>query len=36
MSHIHLYAEQIKKTIYHVVNIITMEAELFTIRYGIN
>ena len=28
----HLYTDDIKKTIYHVINITTTEAELFAIR----
>ena len=34
--HMHLVNHPLTKTVYHVVFIISMEAELFTIRYGIN
>ena len=36
ITHIHLYSNLIRKTIHHTVNIITTEAKLFAIRYGIN
>jgi len=36
MAYIHLFLNPIKKMIYHVVNIMSTEAELFAIRYGIN
>jgi len=36
ITYIHSYIELVKKTIHHTVNITTMKAELFVIRYGIN
>ena len=36
IAHVHLYLNPVKKTIHHAVNIISIEAELFTIRCGIN
>ena len=34
--HIHVYNKSVIKTIHYAVNIMTTEAELFTIRYRIN
>jgi len=36
ISHVYLHSNSVKKTIYHTVNIISTEAELFAIRYRIN
>jgi len=36
VAHVYLYNSLVRKTIHHVINIISTEAELFTIRYGIN
>ena len=36
IAHVHIHNKQDIKTIYHVVNVMTTEAELFAIRYGIN
>ena len=36
VAHIHLYNNLIKKTVYHAINITSIEAELFAIRCGIN
>jgi len=36
ISHTHMYNRLITKTIYHVVHVTSTEAELFTIRCGIN
>jgi len=36
IAHIHTHNSPIIKTIHHTTNIIPTEAELFTIRYGIN
>ena len=36
IAHIHVYDNQVIKTLYHTVNIIFTEAELFAIRCGIN
>jgi len=36
ITHIHLFLNPIKKMIHHAVNVTSMEAELFTIRCGIN
>jgi len=36
ISYVHFHSEQVKKTIYHAVNITTTKAELFTMRYKIN
>ena len=36
ISHIHIHNKPVIKTFYHIVNIITIEAKLFAIRYGIN
>ena len=35
ISHIHIQNKPITKTLYHTVNIISTEAKLFTIRYGV-
>jgi len=34
--HIHLHNRLVIKTVYHVINVTTIEAKLFAIRYGIN
>jgi len=34
--HIHIYNKPITKTLHHVLNVTSSEAELFAIRYGIN
>jgi len=36
IAHIHIHDKAIVKTLHHASNIISMEAELFAIRYGIN
>ena len=36
ITHIYLYFNPVKKTLYHAVGIIFSEAELFVIRCGIN
>jgi len=36
ISHIHSYDKPVIKTIHYMVNVTTTEAELFTIRCGIN
>ena len=36
IAHIHIYDSLVVKTIYHAINVTTTEAELFTIRCGIN
>jgi len=36
ISHTHIYNRPVMKTLYHVVNVMSTEAELFTIRCGIN
>jgi len=36
ISHIHIHNKQIIKIVYHVVNVMTTKAELFTIRCGIS
>ena len=36
ITYVHSYIKLVKKTIHHTVNITTMKAELFAIRYGIN
>jgi len=36
IAHIHVYNKPVIKTLHHAVNVITTEAELFTIRCGIN
>ena len=36
ITHIHSFNSSLKKTLYHTINITTMEAELFAIRYRIN
>ena len=36
ISHVHIHNKPITKTLYHVVNVISTEAELFVIRYSIN
>jgi len=36
ISHMHIHNKPITKTLHHVVHVMSTEAELFTIRYGIN
>jgi len=36
ITHIHVYDKPVIKTLHHAVNVMTTEAELFAIRYGIN
>ena len=36
ISYIHSHSEQVKKMVYHTVNIMMTDAELFAIRYEIN
>ena len=36
ISHTHIHNKPIMKTLYHAVNIMSTEAKLFAIRYGIN
>ena len=36
ITYIHVSNNLVIKTLYHVVNIMTTEAKLFAIRYGIN
>ena len=36
ISHIHIHDNPVIKAIHHIVNIMSTEAELFTIRCGIN
>ena len=36
IMHIHIHNRLVVKTIYHAVNVISIEAKLFAIRYGIN
>jgi len=36
IAYIHLFLNPIKKMIHHVVNIMSIKAELFAIRYNIN
>jgi len=36
ISHVHIHNKLITKTLYHTVNIMSTEAELFAIRYNIN
>ena len=36
ISYVYSYSNNVKKIIYHVINITSTEAELFTIRYRIN
>jgi len=36
VAHIHVHNKPVIKTLHHAVNVMTTEAELFTIRYGIN
>jgi len=36
ISHTHIYNRPVMKTLHHVVNVMSTEAELFTIRCGIN
>ena len=36
ITYIHVYNKPVIKTLHHAVNVMTTEAELFTIRYGIN
>ena len=34
--HIHSFSNSLKKTLHHAINVISTEAELFAIKYGIN
>ena len=36
ISHVHIHSKPLTKTLYHTVNVMSTEAELFAIRYGIN
>ena len=36
IAHVHIHNKPVVKTLYHVVNVTSIEAELFTMRYGIN
>jgi len=36
IAHIHIYNNSVIKTLYHVINVTSTKAKLFTIRYGIN
>jgi len=36
ISHVHIHNKPIIKTLHHAVNVMSTEAELFTIRCGIN
>lgn len=36
IAHVHIHNKLVVKTLYHVVNVTSIEAELFTMRYGIN
>ena len=36
IMHIHIHNRPVVKTIYYAVNVISIEAKLFAIRYGIN
>ena len=36
ITHIYLFNSSLKKTLHYTSNVITMKAELFAIRYGIN
>ena len=36
IAHIHMVNKLLTKTIHHAVNVMSTEAELFAIRYGIN
>jgi len=36
IAHIHVYDNQVIKMIYHIINVMTTEAELFVIRCSIN
>ena len=36
ITHIHLFNSPLKKTLHHAINVTSMEAKLFTIRYEIN
>jgi len=36
ITHIHVYDKPVIKTLHHAVNVMTTEAKLFAIRYGIN
>jgi len=35
-AHIHVYDKSIIKTLHHAINVTSIEAKLFAIRYGIN
>jgi len=36
IAHIHISNKDVIKTIHHVINVLSVEAKLVTIRYGIN
>jgi len=36
LAHVHIHNKPVVKTLYHVVNVTSIEAELFTMRYSIN
>ena len=36
IAHVHIHNKPVVKTLYHVINVTSIEAELFTMRYGIN
>ena len=36
IAHIHVHDNPVIKTLYHIVNVTSTEAEIFTIRYSIN
>ena len=36
IAHVYSFNSPLKKTLYHIINVTTIEAELFAIRYGIN
>ena len=36
ISHVHIHNKPITKTLHHAVNVMSIEAELFAIKYGIN
>ena len=36
ITHVHFFNRSLKKTLYHTINVTTMEEKLFAIRYRIN
>ena len=36
IAHVHVHSSPVVKNIHHIVNVMSTEAELFVIRYGIN